>query len=297
MMPSLSEELKEREREVRSAGGPFDESRPHTAARIITDRLLRLDDLTRRVLKRDGDDVDETIEPILQAEEEKYWSRKAAEHTIAQRLHIEKQYRRIPFKDILKEEAREIELLPTFGRTGLADRIVIGYNVLCTLTLTREQRGAWPLILGDLLENVDKSTGLISDSTPNIVSHHPSSERVLLDVNPDELSRLAAITKATGLELSGKVGKLIEAAKKAAEALKKAGEYFLIASESYERLQKLKEEARRKAEEEREAERKQREVIREIQERTAEGRGHELPGSRDHVDAFERNGDLISRTC
>lgn len=159
----------------------------------------------------------------------------------------------------------------------------VRYNSLCAATCELKPIGCWPLIIADLLGALE-SKHLISDSLgPSLVSIHPQEPIVAINYgNVLEMKQRFRWAK-TSLQL-----RLTLTAPQSSKAkilkiiIERLGQ-FLVVMEALEKFKEWYDKA--KAEIER--------LRAEWEWRNLEP----LRGAEDHVDAFERNRDWISRTC
>lgn len=259
-------------------------SAPRQVQRIIA-RLIAMDHFIPSLLARDGTNVAALANAVTEMTRA-YELQKDESARATYRRQLELFYRHHP-----DPEVDPPPYLP--GLTGLADLIEIRYNAFCRVALAQPQVGAWPLVVGDLLDDVGEEDVLLIQSGGDILRDHPATPQVVASASGDSIRRMARSYRATAASIqarqqreiqAGAPGKLIDIIAKVADwALRIAGIYEL-AEKVYERAKE--EQERRRAMEERERE------VRDFE------RGLKpMEGSEKYIDRFEQNRDTISRTC
>ena len=179
------------------------------------------------------------------------------------------------------------------------------------VTVNEQKDGCWPLLTCDLLDPIDGTRILLIQQLPTAVDLHHSPDfldsmtlaqlracKKTLDLLQFDISRRLGEHLQVSLDpkLPGDVqimGK-VEVAKKILKALWKWVEKIIVAREAAEIAKEAAELAARLANE---AERRRQEKECKDAWNRLGGEPREIPGSSDHVDAFDRNHDAISRAC
>jgi hypothetical protein len=167
------------------------------AERIV--HLLKVDDFVPGLLGKDGIDgavaVQRAVdEATLEIEEEQKESAR-----ITYRIQLERFYRHHPDPDDRPDPPP-----PLPGWTGLRDLIEIRYRALCKLALVQRQVGAWPFVVGDLLDEADGKNALLIDSAQNLLARHPDTPDIVAASTDESMVRLARNYRETATSLKAR---------------------------------------------------------------------------------------------
>lgn len=178
------------------------------------------------------------------------------------------------------------------------------------VSLNEQKNGCWPLIIYDLLDPIDGKRNLLINQIPQAVTGHASTDflnnlasqdlrtikQTLLATQADLAHRLEIALRQSGsphiadVSIMGKIQATIKVLRVIIEVIggiEAVNDAVLFAKEQWEKFEREQKEAERR-EQERKAKQEWEKFHREPR---------EIPHSSDHVDRFERNRDVISRTC
>jgi hypothetical protein len=173
------------------------------------------------------------------------------------------------------------------------------YDILCDTVMSQGLGGMWPIVCYDLMQPLDLD--LLHPRVPALITRHPD---VLMadDISLADARRVSEVFRSAAGEANARInpGKVIEVILKAAELFLRIADLAEKVVDYWEKREKERkaheQEAEQRAREE--AEKARAKAEREVERARSDFRdATPIEGARDYVDRFERNGELIGRTC